>query len=151
MKQPKRDWRRSHAHPRPWVLWVTHSAGGLSVTMGRAKGWAADHVRAIDVVTADGELRHVSADSGADLFWALRGGKSNFGVVTALEFALFPEEPLYAGSLFFAGTSMTWPCWSMARYKYAHRPATLTHVSSANHRSPGACRALHQSPATTIS
>jgi hypothetical protein len=71
--------------------------------MGRAKGWAADHVRTIDVVTADGELRRASADSETDLFWALRGGKTNFGVVTALEFALFPVEHLYAGSLFFAG------------------------------------------------
>jgi FAD/FMN-containing dehydrogenase len=77
--------------------------GGLSVTMSRARGWASDHVRSLDVVTADGELRHVSADSGADLFWALRGGKSNFGVVTAMEFALFPVTRLYAGGLFYSG------------------------------------------------
>ena len=77
--------------------------GGLSATMGRAKGWAADHVRAIDVVTADGRLRHASADAEQDLFWALRGGKSNFGVVTALEFDLFPVTRIYAGSLTFAG------------------------------------------------
>jgi FAD/FMN-containing dehydrogenase len=79
--------------------------GGLSVTMGRAFGWAADHVRRVDVVTADGELRHATPDSEADLFWALRGGKSNFGVVTALEFDLFPVTRLYAGGLFFAGSS----------------------------------------------
>jgi UDP-N-acetylenolpyruvoylglucosamine reductase len=77
--------------------------GGLSVTMGRAKGWAADHVRAMDVVTADGRLRNVTADSETDLFWALRGAKSNFGVVTAIEFDLFPVEQLYAGGLFFSG------------------------------------------------
>ena len=77
--------------------------GGLSPTMGRAFGWAADHVRAVDVVTADGELRHSTPDTEPDLFWALRGGKSNFGVVTALEFALFPVTRLYAGGLFFAG------------------------------------------------
>jgi hypothetical protein len=39
-----------------------------------------------------------------------------------------------------SSTSMTWPCWSIARYKYVHRPATLTYVSSANHRSPGTWR-----------
>lgn len=77
--------------------------GGLSVTMGRAFGWAADHVQWIDVVTADGEQRHASRDSEDDLFWALRGGKSNFGVVTEMEFSLFPVTELYAGALYFSG------------------------------------------------
>ena len=77
--------------------------GGLSLTMGRARGWAADHVRSIDVVTADGVLRHTSPDSEPDLFWALRGGKSNFGVVTSLEFAVFPVRRIYAGGLIYAG------------------------------------------------
>ena len=77
--------------------------GGLSVTMGRAYGWASDQVRSLDVVTADGELRHVSAESDPGLFWALRGGKSNFGVVTAMEFGLFPVTRLYAGGLFYSG------------------------------------------------
>ncbi|WP_063790219.1 FAD-binding protein [Streptomyces sp. NRRL B-24085] len=77
--------------------------GGLSPTMGRALGWAADHVTSMEVVTADGELRSVDAASEPDLFWALRGGKSNFGVVTGMEFALFPVEQLWAGGLFFDG------------------------------------------------
>jgi FAD/FMN-containing dehydrogenase len=77
--------------------------GGLSPTLGRSHGYAADHVRSLDVVTADGELRHVDTDSDPDLFWALRGGKGNFGVVTALEFNLFPVPRLYGGALYFAG------------------------------------------------
>jgi FAD/FMN-containing dehydrogenase len=77
--------------------------GGLSPTMGRAHGWAADHVLPMEVVTADGAPRFVDATSEPDLFWALRGGKSNFGVVTAMEFALFPVEQLWAGGLFFDG------------------------------------------------
>jgi FAD/FMN-containing dehydrogenase len=77
--------------------------GGISATMGRAFGWAVDHVRRIDVVTADGRLHHVTPDSEPDLFWALCGGKSNFGVVTAMEFALFPVTRLYAGNLFYSG------------------------------------------------
>ncbi|MDX3360813.1 nuclear transport factor 2 family protein [Streptomyces griseoaurantiacus] len=77
--------------------------GGLSPTMGRAHGWAADHVTSLEAVTADGALRHVDAASEPDLFWALRGGKSNFGVVTAMEFALFPVARLWAGGLFFDG------------------------------------------------
>jgi FAD/FMN-containing dehydrogenase len=77
--------------------------GGLSPTLGRSHGYAADHVRSLDVVTADGELRHVDAESNPDLFWALRGGKGNFGVVTALEFDLFPVPRLYGGAIYFAG------------------------------------------------
>jgi FAD/FMN-containing dehydrogenase len=73
--------------------------GGLSPTLGRSHGYAADHVRSLDVVTADGELRYVDAQSEPDLFWAIRGGKGNFGVVTALEFDLFPVPRLYAGAI----------------------------------------------------
>ncbi len=78
-------------------------AGGASLTMGRKFGWAADHVRSIDVVTSEGRLRRVSSHAEADLFGALLGGKSNFGVVTAMEFALFPVTQLYAGALFYSG------------------------------------------------
>jgi FAD/FMN-containing dehydrogenase len=78
-------------------------AGGASLAMGRKFGWAADHVSSIDVVTSDGRLRRVSAHSEADLFAALLGGKSNFGVVTAMEFTLFPVTRLYAGALFYSG------------------------------------------------
>ncbi|GKU48959.1 oxidoreductase [Mycobacterium montefiorense] len=77
--------------------------GGASSTMGRKYGWASDHVTGIDVVTADGQLRYVSAEYEADLFSALLGGKSNFGVVVAMKFALFPVTWLYAGALFYSG------------------------------------------------
>jgi hypothetical protein len=90
--------------------------GGLSPTLGRSHGYAADHVRSLDVVTADGELRHVNAQSEPDLFWALRGGKGNFGVVTALEFDLFPVPRLYGGGIYFPGERMAdalrvWTAW----------------------------------------
>jgi hypothetical protein len=78
-------------------------SGGASATMGRKYGWAADHVLAMDVVTADGELHRVSPEFEPDLFSALLGGKSNFGVVVAMEFGLFPVTQLYAGALFFSG------------------------------------------------
>jgi FAD/FMN-containing dehydrogenase len=77
--------------------------GGLSPLLGRRLGYAADHVVAIEIVTADGELRRVTAQSETDLFWALRGGKGNFGVVTALEFTLFPVTRYYGGGLYFSG------------------------------------------------
>lgn len=74
--------------------------GGLAV-LGRRFGYAADHVRRFEVVTADGELRGVSPESEPDLFWALRGGKGNFGVVTSMEIELFPVATLYGGGLYF--------------------------------------------------
>jgi FAD/FMN-containing dehydrogenase len=90
--------------------------GGLSPTLGRSQGYAADHVLSLDVVTADGELRHVDAESDPDLFWALRGGKGNFGVVTALEFDVFPVPRLYGGAIYFPGERMAdvlraWTAW----------------------------------------
>ncbi|WP_433221356.1 FAD-binding oxidoreductase [Dactylosporangium sp. CS-047395] len=77
--------------------------GGLSPTLGRALGYADDHVTSLDVVTADGQLRTATATTEKDLFFAVRGGKSNFGIVTAVEFRLFPVQTLYAGNLFFPG------------------------------------------------
>jgi FAD/FMN-containing dehydrogenase len=90
--------------------------GGISPTLGRSHGYAADHVRSLDVVTADGEFRHVDAESDPELFWALRGGKGNFGVVTVLEFTLFPVSRLYGGGIYFAGERMAevlraWTAW----------------------------------------
>ena len=77
--------------------------GGASSTMGRKYGWASDHVSALEVVTAEGQLHRVCPQSEPELFGALLGGKSNFGVVTAMEFALFPVTRLYAGCLFYSG------------------------------------------------
>jgi FAD/FMN-containing dehydrogenase len=81
--------------------------GGLSPILGRRYGWASDHVLSIELVTASGELRTVTATSDPDLFWALRGGGSNFGVVTALTLALLPLTQLHGGSLFFEGADAT--------------------------------------------
>jgi hypothetical protein len=74
--------------------------GGLSF-LGRKYGLAANNVVAAEIVTADG--RQVRADAGhePDLFWALRGGGGSFGVVTALEFRLFPHTHAYAGALWY--------------------------------------------------
>src|SRR5699024_8792472 len=69
----------------------------------RQYGFAADHVVAVEIVTADGRLRRVCADSEPELFFAVRGGKGNFGIVTALEMDLVPVEGLIAGGLFFSG------------------------------------------------
>lgn len=75
--------------------------GGLSPFLGRSFGWGADHVVAIEVVTPDGVLRRVSATAEPELFWGLRGGRSNFGVVTELEIELFPVTSFYGGGIYF--------------------------------------------------
>ena len=91
-------------------------AGGIGL-LARKHGFAVDHVSAIDVVTADGELHHVTADSDPDLFWALRGGRDNFGVVTGLRVGLAPMGQFYGGGLFFDADLVetvlsTWQDWT---------------------------------------
>jgi FAD/FMN-containing dehydrogenase len=78
-----------------------YSLGGGVGWLGRKYGLQANALTAVEIVTADGELRRVDHDNEADLFWAVRGGGGNYGVVTALEFELFPVPELYAGALFF--------------------------------------------------
>lgn len=75
--------------------------GGLS-WFGRKYGVAADSVRSVDVVDADGDQSTVSAESDPELFWALRGGGGDFALVTAVEFDLYPAPALYGGR-------MLWP------------------------------------------
>jgi FAD/FMN-containing dehydrogenase len=78
-----------------------YSLGGGMGWLARRYGLQANSVTAIELVLADG--RHVRTDAThePDLFWALRGGNGNFGVVTAIEFAVYPVEELYAGAMFF--------------------------------------------------
>ncbi|MFB9430165.1 FAD-binding oxidoreductase [Streptoalloteichus tenebrarius] len=85
----------------PGVGVVSYVLGGGMGLLARRYGYAADHVRRVDVVTADGRLRQVTAEQDPDLFWALRGGQGNFGVVTGMEIDLVPVARLYGGALFF--------------------------------------------------
>jgi FAD/FMN-containing dehydrogenase len=77
-------------------------SGGLGI-LAREFGYAADHVRSLDVVTADGRLRRVTRESEPGLHWALLGAGHSFGVVTELEIDLVPVRTLYGGSLAFDG------------------------------------------------
>lgn len=88
--------------------------GGLGL-LAREFGYACDHVRSIDVVTPDGRVRHVTPDIEPDLFWALRGARDNFGVVTALEIGLLPVTRVYGGGLYHeAGAEAleAWHAWT---------------------------------------
>ena len=78
---------------------VGYTLGGGMSWLGRRFGLACNHVHAIELVSADGELRRVDADTEPELFWALRGGGGNFGVVTSIELRLLPIAEVYAGSL----------------------------------------------------
>ena len=99
--------------------------GVAGLTLGGGLGWlsrlaglSSDNLVGAEVVTADGRVVHASDTDNPDLFWALRGGGGNFGVVTEFEFALHPVGPLVhlglflfspdqGGNLFrFAGTSL---------------------------------------------
>jgi hypothetical protein len=78
-----------------------YSLGGGMGWLARKYGLQTNSVTAIELVTADGRPTRVDAEHEPDLFWALRGGNGNFGVVTAIEFAVYPVEELYAGVMFF--------------------------------------------------
>ncbi|MDD7939927.1 FAD-binding oxidoreductase [Actinomycetospora lutea] len=77
--------------------------GGGHGPLSRAFGAGADQVRRVPIVTADGVERDVDATHEPDLFDALRGGKTGFGVVTEMEIALHPVARLYGGGIFFPG------------------------------------------------
>jgi FAD/FMN-containing dehydrogenase len=78
-----------------------YTLGGGIGWYARKRGLAANNLRAIELVTADGRLRRVDCDHEPELFWALRGGGGNFGIVTSLEVELQPVAEVYAGVLFF--------------------------------------------------
>lgn len=88
-----------------------HSAVGVAgLTLGGGLGWllgrfgaACDNLVSADVISADGELRHARAGENADLFWALRGGGGNFGIVTSLEYQLYPVDQVLGGLITFRG------------------------------------------------
>ena len=102
--QPGATWADVDRATQPFGLVVpggiVSATGVAGFTLGGGFGWvtrrygfAADNLRAVAIVTADGEVRRASADENPDLFWALRGGGGNFGVVTSFEFEAQPHGP----------------------------------------------------------
>jgi hypothetical protein len=78
---------------------VGFAVGGGIGWLSRKHGLTCNTITAAELVTAEGEQVRADADQNTDVFWALRGGGGDFGVVTALELELFPIDRVYAGSL----------------------------------------------------
>jgi hypothetical protein len=82
------------------------TTGIAGLTLGGGEGWlmgryglTVDHLTAVELVTANGEVLTASAEEHEDLFWALRGGGGNFGVVTAFEYRAHPVSVVTAGTV----------------------------------------------------
>lgn len=96
---------------------VGYALGGGIGWLSRLHGFASTHINSLEVVTADGEQRHVDADSEPDLFWALRGGGGGPAVVTSMEIALFELREAFAGSL-------VWPLEAASEIVHGYREWT---------------------------
>ena len=102
--------RETQVHGLATVLGFISLTGITGLTLGggigyltRRWGWTADNVLAMDVVTAEGRLVRASDEENADLFWGLRGGGGNFGVVTGIDYMLHPVGPEIVGG------AVAWP------------------------------------------
>jgi FAD/FMN-containing dehydrogenase len=102
--------RETQVHGLAAVLGFISLTGIAGLTLGggfgyltRRYGWTSDSVLGFDVVTADGRLVRASNDHNPDLFWGLRGGGGNFGVVTGIDYAVFPVGREIVGGL------VAWP------------------------------------------
>ncbi len=82
---------------------IISTTGIAGLTLGDGVGWkcglSIDNLLSVDVVTADGRFLTASANENADLFWGIRGGGGNFGIVTSFEFRLHPVGPIIVGGL----------------------------------------------------
>ena len=91
-------------HALATTLGEISNTGIAGLTLGGGFGWlsrrfglACDNLISVELVTADGKVRHVSAQDEPELFWAIRGGGGNFGVATSLEYRLHPLNPTVLG------------------------------------------------------
>jgi FAD/FMN-containing dehydrogenase len=99
---------RLHAHGLALTAGDTATVGVGGLTLGGGIGWMArkygltiDHLRSVELVTAEGKIITASAGENAELFWGLRGGGGNFGVATAFEFSLDPVAHVLGGAVFY--------------------------------------------------
>ncbi len=96
--------RETQAFGLATTMGVATDTGIAGLTLGGGYGWlagkyglACDNLLSVDVVTADGRLVMASENDNADLFWGVRGGSGNFGIVTSFEYKLHPVGPVLGG------------------------------------------------------
>ncbi|HEX5606306.1 MAG TPA: FAD-binding oxidoreductase [Candidatus Binatia bacterium] len=117
--------RETQVHGLAAVLGFISNTGIAGLTLGggfgyltRRFGWTSDSVLSMDMVTAGGSVVRASENENSDLFWALRGGGGNFGVVTSFEYRLFPVGPeIIAGAI-------AWPAEDARRVLDMYRSLT---------------------------
>jgi FAD/FMN-containing dehydrogenase len=121
--------RETQLHGQGAVLGFVSMTGATGLTLGggfgylsRRFGWTNDNVRSMNVVTAEGRLVHANEKENADLFWGLRGGGGNFGVVTNIEYDLYPVGPEIVGG------GIAWPA--------EHAPEVLAMLKKLAENSP---------------
>jgi len=128
--------RETQVHGLAAVLGFVSLTGIAGLTLGggfgyltRRWGWTTDNVIGMNVVTADARLVRASSDENADLFWGLRGGGGNFGVVTGIDYMLYPVGPQVVGGI------VAWPASEAPKVLELYRtlsekaPAELTLVA----------------------
>jgi hypothetical protein len=98
--------RETQLHALATTGGVVGTTGIAGLTLGGGLGWlmpkyglALDNLKSVEMVMADGSVKHASAGENADLFWAVRGGGSNFGIAASLEYELHPVGPIIIGGL----------------------------------------------------
>jgi FAD/FMN-containing dehydrogenase len=118
--------RATQEHGLATVLGFVSRTGVAGLTLGgglgyltRRFGWAVDNLEEVEIVTADGRMRTASRSENADLFWALRGGGGNFGVVTRFSFRLHEVGPTVYGGL------IAWPFARVDEILRAYRTLTV--------------------------
>lgn len=128
--------RETQVHGLAGILGFVSATGIAGLTLGggfgyltRRWGWTSDNVVGMEVVTAEGKLVRASGDENPDLFWGLRGGGGNFGVVTGIDYALYPVGPEVVGGV------VAWPAAEAPKVLELYRtlsekaPAELTLVA----------------------
>jgi FAD/FMN-containing dehydrogenase len=118
------------------VCGINSETGLSGLTLGGGIGWqmrsgglTIDHLVAADVITADGKLLRASAEENADLFWAIRGGGGNFGIVTAFEFDLVQLGPAVCGGLVMYAAERAPEVLRAYRDWAAHAPDEITTIA----------------------
>jgi FAD/FMN-containing dehydrogenase len=136
--------RETQLHGLATTGGVVSTTGIAGLTLGGGLGWlmgkhalALDNLLSVDLVSADGRILTASTDDNADLFWALRGGGGNFGVVASFEYRLHPIGPLVTGGLIAYPFSAAWDVLRFFRDVTASLPDEFTVFAGLIHAPDG--------------